>query len=144
MTPMKYFRDVCKLSPAKAELLTNMYYKKWKEPKNCRIFMEDLLGKSKKSCGKRKVKKTSDNPYHDIEIELYHQLMESRKASRKCSAKWISNTALKILEKFKDENPERWNESTFKASYSWMRRFMTRRRTKFRKRKCGKEHTAEE
>jgi hypothetical protein len=85
------------------------------------------------------------SPYHDIEIKLYSQLMlERRKASRKCSAKWIHITALKILEQLKDKILERWNDSIFKSSYGCMRIFMTRRRIKFWKQKCSKEGTVKE
>ena len=44
----------------------------------------------------------------------------------------------------KREDPNKWDDKEFKASKGWTRRFINRRNIKFRKRKCGKEKTAEE
>ena len=38
----------------------------------------------------------------------------------------------------------KWESTNFKASFGWMRRFIATEKIKFRKRKCGKEKTAEE
>ena len=51
---------------------------------------------------------------------------------------------MKIFNAEKLAYPDRWESIEFKASFGWMRRFIRRKKIKFRKRKCGKEKTAEE
>ena len=42
------------------------------------------------------------------------------------------------------QNPRKWESTNFKASFGWMRRFIARKKIKFRKYKCGKEKTAKD
>ena len=51
---------------------------------------------------------------------------------------------MKIFIEMKEKDPEKWGSVEFKASYGWLRRFIDRKNIKFRKRKCGKEKTAQE
>ena len=67
-----------------------------------------------------------------------------RKESRKVSANWILIQGKKIFERMKTAHPDRWGDKSFRGTYGWMRRFISRKNIKFRKRICGKEKTAEE
>ena len=51
---------------------------------------------------------------------------------------------MKIFNAEKLAHPDRWELIEFKASFGWMRRFIQRKKIKFRKRKYGKEKTAKE
>mmetsp|Transcript_15361 Transcript_15361/g.28931 ORF Transcript_15361/g.28931 Transcript_15361/m.28931 type:complete len:660 (+) Transcript_15361:59-2038(+) len=119
-------------------------YLKWSHDESYRKSLLDLIGGKKKSQGRCKMQKVQKSPFHDIESELYGRFVDKRKKSQKVSSQWLRITAKQIFGEKQHADPDKWGDKSFKASYGWMRRFMTRKKIKFRKRKCGKEKTAED
>ena len=139
-----YFADVMELRIHEVEKFGNQY-SKWKQPKHYENCLRDLLGLPNNGKGSSRTKcKVTLSPFHRIETELYRQFVEHRKNGKKVSASWIRINAMKIFNAEKLAHPDRWESIEFKASFGWMRRFIRRKKIKFRKRKCGKEKTAEE
>ena len=86
----------------------------------------------------RKVVITQASPFHKIETELYKDFLSRRNSSQKVSATWICIIGKKIYETLKRSNPEKWEVIKFTGSYGYIRRFINRKKIKFRKSKCRK------
>ena len=125
--------------------LSNNYYS-WRKRDVYRECLRDVLGLAKNKSGSlaKRSKATLKSLYHEIETALYSEFVNQRKKGRKVSSSWIRIYAMKIYNAKKLQYPRKWESTNFKASFGWMRRFIARKRIKFRKRKCGKEKTAEE
>lgn len=137
-----YFRNVKQLGNVEADRMSNRYYRWNKDYKNIlNAVMNEGLKKNSK---KKRMRKRTKSPFHEVETELYKRFVERRKNSQKVSARWIRVNGVKIFNDMKQQDPEKWGEVRFKGSYGWMRRFIKRKNIKFRKRKCGKEKTAQE
>lgn len=95
----------------------------------------------KNQIGHKKIIKAQKSPFHDIETEVYKDFVEKRKNAQRLSTLWIKCTAMKYYNEMKEE---KYQGTEFKASFGWVRRFIKHKNIKFRKRKCGKERTAEE
>ena len=67
-----------------------------------------------------------------------------RSKDRKVSSTWITVSEKKIFVELQEKDPDEWETKEFKASHGWLVRFMVRKQVKFKKRKCGKEKTAQE
>ena len=141
----QYFREALEgTTIAEVDRLSNRYYK-WSKPDVYEACMRDLLSRKKNDKGKLKKRASlTRSPYQAIETELYKQFTEQRRAGRKVSSTWIRLKARTIFEEKKRANPGLWASKEFRGSYRWMRRFIKRKNIKFRRRKCGKEKTAEE
>ena len=84
------------------------------------------------------------SPFQLLESRLYTKFRAMRQKSRKVSSNWIRIQAKKEFLALQAQSPAEWGKKTFRASYGWMMRFMKRKNIKYKKRKCGKEKTAEE
>ena len=143
MNVTRYLKECLKCTDSQGEKLRNQYYSWSKHPVYESCF-RDLLGMPKNSGGRSRKKGLSNSPFQEIEVDLYRKFVEHRKKGRKVSSSWIRINAMKIYNEKKAANPDKWESKPFKASFGWMRRFIKRKAIKFRKRKCGKEKTAEE
>ena len=127
----EYYRDVMKCVPAEVERLRNRFTK-WSKADAYGRCLDDLLGRNKSSNGKKRQTRNTASPFHEIETELYSQFVEKRKKGQKVSSKWLQVNGRKIFNAKKLENVAKWGTTTFKASSGWMRRFIKRKKIKFR------------
>ena len=124
-------------------------YKSWSKKFYYKKILAELTGMKSKdgSVGSKRANKKSTkykSPFHDTEVELYMKFIEKRKKSSKVSATWIHITARTLFNDYKELELDKYVCKSFNALYGWTRRFMRRKKINFRKRKCGKERTAEE
>ena len=119
-------------------------YTKWSKDEFYSKKLNEIAGAKKCQHGRQRSKKQTKSPFHDIEEELYVAFTERRRKSHRVSGTWIRSTARKIFLERKAAEPDKYRNVNFKASFGWMRRFINRRRIKFRRRKNDKEKTAEE
>ena len=139
-----YFRGVLKCRESEVQSMCNTYYK-WGKKEEYENNLRVILNMPKNAKGRRRVTNSNKkSPYHDMESELYSKFVTMRRSGRKVSASYIRIEGKKIFDRLKSENPAKWMGMEFKGTYGWMRRFIKRKNIKFRKRKCGKEKTAEE
>jgi len=113
-------------------------YNKWSVPAVYKECLEVLLRR------RRRKKKNTASPFQEIETELYTRFREKRRKAHKVSRNWIRINELQIYNAKKLAEPEKWEGIPFKGSYGWTRRFMQRKKIKFKKRKNRKEKTADE
>ena len=142
-TVTKYFSDVMKCRPNELQQMCNRFYK-WRKHDAYERCLREVLNLKKNQDGSKRKGTNRASPFQEIETELYAKIVEFRRNGRKISANWIRINARKIFIEKQNNNPGRWGNIEFQASYGWMRRFMARRNMKYKKRKNGKEKTAEE
>ena len=120
---------------------SNSYYK-WNKESTYKAALRDIVGLGRKNSKQKFVNRKS--PFQELESKLYNEFRGMRSKSKKVSSRFIRINALKIYDELREKHPETWGKKQFHASYGWMRRFMSRKKIKYRKRKCGKEKTAQE
>jgi hypothetical protein len=139
-----YFRDVLKCRASEQQYHFNNYHN-WSRKDDFESNLRKFMNLPKNANGPKALGKGHrKSPFHEMETELYADFTKMRKESRKVSANWIRIQGKKIFERMKTAHPDRWGDKSFRGTYGWMRRFISRKNTQFRKRKCGKEKTAEE
>ena len=91
-----------------------------------------------KTIEKKKFRKNNQkSPLLQLENDLFSKFKENRKKVSKVSALFLVYQAKKLwIYHFKYIST--YKDRTFKASNSWMRRFIKRRKIKFSKNKSGK------
>ena len=52
---------------------------------------------------------------------MYGSFVDKRKKSQKVSSQWLRITAKQIFGEKQQADPDKWGETSFKASYGWMR-----------------------
>ena len=103
---------------------------------------EIVLGKDRGNAKKKKCNRNS--PFQQLEVILYQKFQEMRRNDRKVSSNFLTVRAKQIFLELQASEPDKWGTKEFKASRGWLKRFMARKQIKFKKRKCGKEKTAQE
>ena len=78
--------------------------------------MREILNLKNQDGSKRKATDRA-SPCQEFEAELYAKIVDFRKNARNISAKWIRINARKIFIAKQDENPDRWGNTQFQASY---------------------------
>ena len=134
-TPIEFFR-LTLLPEQEAQYRANQYYK-WSKPDVYGGLLDEVVHSKRKAV---RIK----SPFHEVEVDLYEKMRTMRKRGLKVSSKWIQINALKIFGELKTRDAAKWRDVNFKASRGWASRFMKRKKIKFRKRKCGKEISAQE
>ena len=141
--PVQVFSEIRKDCPMSAKKFTHSY-NQWTKEDTYRAL---LLSCTQNKCShefKKLCTSKAQSPFHEIESQLYLIVTDKRKQAHRVSYTFMRLTALKLFGDCKREDPERWNEVSFKASFGWLRRFIARRDLKYRKRRSGKEHTVAE
>ena len=70
---------------------------KWSKPDAYGNVLDDILGYTKSSYGKKRQKRNTASPFNEIEIELYSRLLEESKKGQKVYALWLRINDLKIF-----------------------------------------------
>jgi hypothetical protein len=83
--------------------------------------MREILNLKNQDGSKRKATDRA-SPCQEFEAELYAKIVDFRKNARNISANWIRINARKIFIAKQDENPDRWGNTQFQAS--WVRKNM--------------------
>jgi hypothetical protein len=142
-TVANYFSEVKQCRPNEVQEQCNRFYK-WRKEEVYGNCLREILQIKKNQTGSKKKSRSLSSPFQEIETELYAKILDFRKKARRISSNWIRIEGRKIFQAKQIDDPGKWGGKSFKASYGWMRRFMARKKMKHRKRKNGKEKTAEE
>ena len=94
---------------------------------------------------RRKRRRTNrHSPFQALEAKLYRKFQEIRSKDRKVSSTWITASEKKIFVELQEKEPDEWETKEFKVSHGCLVRSVVRKQIKFKKRKCGKEKSAQE
>jgi DDE superfamily endonuclease./Tc5 transposase DNA-binding domain. len=138
-----YFRNVLQMSGVEVERYGNAV-NKWRKGEAYATILKDCVGSSDAK-GMQKAKTHNfRSPFHEIEVELYRIMVDHRSKGRRVSTQFLQTHARRIYDLFLNSDNSRWSKTSFKASYGWLRRFMTRKNIKFRRKTCSKQHTPQE
>ena len=112
-------------------------YGKWNRPKHRERMVDSILGKNFASIGRK-----TRSPYHHMENVLYADIVKKRKSGHHVSNTFIRIRAIVLLKQMQEEGIPAYQNTEFKASNGWRTRFIRRRKLKYRRRKCGKQKSA--
>lgn len=114
-------------------------YGKWTKPDHRARMVQAILGNDFGSIGK-----TTRSAYHKMENLLYNDIIDKRKKGHRVSNTFIRLRALQLHNELERTGDPIYTERPFKASNGWRTNFIKRRSLKYKKRKSGKKHSADD
>ena len=114
-------------------------YGKWTKPDHRARMVQAILGNDFESIGK-----TTRSAYHKMENLLYNDIIDKRKKGHRVSNTFIRLRALQLHNELERTGDPIYTERPFKASNGWRTNFIKRRSLKYKKRKSGKKHSADD
>ena len=111
----------------------------WKveQPKHREKMIDHILGKNFGAKSRE-----TRSPFHLMENLLYAEIVNKRRNGHRVSNTFIRVRGIVLFKQMQEQGVPAYQITVFKASNGWRTNFIRRRNLKYRKRKCGKNKSA--